>query len=618
MLNAMNMQEMLRRQYLDALGIARWELRHGLGESLSPGADESFSHPVIPPSLSIEPVNLTQASGSGISTMDWTELEAEVRVCTKCSLHATRTQTVFGVGYRSAKWMFIGEAPGADEDRQGEPFVGRAGQLLNAMLFAIGLKREEVYIANVLKCLRYNALVQLGDGSWERVGRLVRSRYDGLVMSVDSAGRLVPRRVIDWHESPLGNRRVFRMTYRLAKNAGKSRVGVQLTGDHEVLTQRGFVAVEALRADDRIATGQGLSPLAFDVVCGTLLGDGHLAANRTMLSFSHSEAQREYALFKADLLKELKPRMNELSVAAVVGGQTTYRVIQVRTLAHRALRLLRKDFYPSGKRVPTWMATQLNERMLAFWFLDDGYMRIRPGRQPLAEIATCGFPHEDLPILLEGLLRLGLRAKASRGRLYFDVESTRMLSERIAPYAPAAMRYKLHPEIASRIGFDPNRLRHAQAMVFYNDVEIEDITDQPRTDKTFFCIDVEETHNFVTAGGVVHNCRPPGNRDPQPEEVVQCEPYLIRQIELIKPRLIVALGRHAAHSLLKTEIPLGRLRGQRLSYHGIPLIVTYHPAYLLRNPADKRKAWDDLCLAKSEVEKYGKDAVSADLSMEKS
>jgi uracil-DNA glycosylase family 4 len=264
MLNAMNTQELLRRQYLDALGITRWEPCHGLGGSLSPGADESFSHLVVPSILSLEPVDLTQVSGSGISTFGWTELEAAVRVCTKCSLHATRTQTVFGVGYRSAKWMFIGEAPGADEDRLGEPFVGRAGQLLNAMFFAMGLKREEVYIANLLKC------------------------------------------------------------------------------------------------------------------------------------------------------------------------------------------------------------------------------------------------------------------------------------------------------------------------------------------------------------------RPPGNRDPQPEEVMQCEPYLVRQIELIKPVLIVALGRHAAHSLLKSEIPLGKLRGQRFSYHGTPLIVTYHPAYLLRNPADKRKAWDDLCLAKSEVEKSGKDTVSADLSMEKS
>jgi len=100
----------------------------------------------------------------------------------------------------------------------------------------------------------------------------------------------------------------------------------------------------------------------------------------------------------------------------------------------------------------------------------------------------------------------------------------------------------------------------------------------------------------------VLKCRPPGNRDPQPDEVVQCEPYLIRQIELIRPKLLVALGRHAAHSLLKSELPLARLRGQRHSYHGIPLVVTYHPAYLLRNLPDKAKAWQDLCLARHIVE----------------
>ena len=230
----MNAVESRRRQYLDALGITRWEPRH------APVAGA--------PQAVIEPVP-AQATDDTDETRSWMELEAAVRVCTKCDLHKTRTQTVFGVGHRHAKWMFIGEAPGADEDRQGEPFVGKAGQLLNAILFAMGFKREEVYIANVLKC------------------------------------------------------------------------------------------------------------------------------------------------------------------------------------------------------------------------------------------------------------------------------------------------------------------------------------------------------------------RPPGNRDPQPEEVGQCEPYLLRQIALIKPKLIVALGRHAAHSLLKTEVPLAKLRGQKLSYHGTPLFVTYHPAYLLRNPADKRKVWDDLCRAKAAMAK---------------
>ncbi len=535
-----------------------------------------------------------------IARMDWAELKSTVAACKACELCRTRTQTVFGVGDERAEWLIVGEAPGAEEDARGEPFVGQAGRLLDSMLAALDLRRgENVYIANVLKCLRYNAPVQLADGSWERVGRLVRSRYDGCVMSVDATGRLVPRRVIGWHESPLGDRRVFRLTYGSAKNAGRNPIGVQLTGDHEVMTQRGFIAVERLEPGDRIATGQGLSRLAFDVVCGTLLGDGHIATSRTLLSFGHSTRQRDYALFKARLLAELGPQVGERFVAAVVGGPKAYPVVQVYTRAHRALRILRGEFYTSSKRVPPWIDTGLNERMLAFWFMDDGYMRIRAGRQPLAEIATCGFPESELSALLTGLSRLGLEATSRHGRLHFDVANSRALSERVAPYVPPLMRYKLHPEVAEGVRFDPDRLRPGPSEVLYDEVQVEDVTEQPRTDRTFFCIDVEETHNFVTSGGVVHNCRPPGNRNPEPFEVAQCAPHLVRQIELIRPQLILAMGRAAAQTLLNTEASIASLRGRVFRYQGVPTIVSYHPAYLLRNLPDKAKAWEDLCFARA-------------------
>ncbi len=94
-------------------------------------------------------------------------------------------------------------------------------------------------------------------------------------------------------------------------------------------------------------------------------------------------------------------------------------------------------------------------------------------------------------------------------------------------------------------------------------------------------------------------CRPPNNRDPRPEEVLCCEPYLARQIALVRPRIILALGRVAAQNLLKTDTPIGKLRGtvHRYADTGIALVATYHPAYLLRSPLDKRKAWADLRLA---------------------
>ena len=104
------------------------------------------------------------------------------------------------------------------------------------------------------------------------------------------------------------------------------------------------------------------------------------------------------------------------------------------------------------------------------------------------------------------------------------------------------------------------------------------------------------------SGGVyianVLKCRPPGNRNPQPEEVSQCEPFLRRQVQLLQPRIILAMGRFAVQSLLGTTEPIGKLRGRVHQYLGVPLVVTYHPAYLLRNLPDKAKAWADLCLAR--------------------
>ncbi|MFM0500387.1 uracil-DNA glycosylase family protein [Paraburkholderia caffeinilytica] len=96
----------------------------------------------------------------------------------------------------------------------------------------------------------------------------------------------------------------------------------------------------------------------------------------------------------------------------------------------------------------------------------------------------------------------------------------------------------------------------------------------------------------------VIKCRPPGNRNPEPDEVARCEPYLQRQVALVKPKLIVALGRFAAQSLLKTDASISSLRGRVHEYEGVPVIVTYHPAYLLRSLPDKAKAWADLCLAR--------------------
>lgn len=138
------MDPLLRRHYLHALGVQVWRPR------LAPETAADLA-PVCGSNLSPTVPSGPELSQPGHNT-DWETLAAEVAGCRACGLCQTRTQTVFGVGNRQADLMLIGEAPGVDEDRAGEPFVGRAGQLLNLMLAAIGLTREQVYIANILKC----------------------------------------------------------------------------------------------------------------------------------------------------------------------------------------------------------------------------------------------------------------------------------------------------------------------------------------------------------------------------------------------------------------------------------------------------------------------------------
>ncbi len=150
-----------RAQYLEALGIDTWALRVRTAVTLAESSPEIVADELTPQDQAVsksaaEPriaeTMSTKGPAGPLAGMSWEALAATVRECRLCGLEAGRTQTVFGVGNRQAELLVVGEAPGADEDQQGEPFVGRAGQLLNSMLRAGGFPRETVYIANILKC----------------------------------------------------------------------------------------------------------------------------------------------------------------------------------------------------------------------------------------------------------------------------------------------------------------------------------------------------------------------------------------------------------------------------------------------------------------------------------
>jgi DNA polymerase len=144
--------------------------------------------------------------GTEVALLDWSELERRVASCTRCGLHRTRTQTVFGVGIREAEWMVIGEAPGAEEDRRGEPFVGRAGRLLDEMLRAVGLSRDTVFITKILKCRPPgNRVPAEGEAAACRVylERQIELLAPRLILAV---GRIAAQQLLGTEE-PLGRQR---------------------------------------------------------------------------------------------------------------------------------------------------------------------------------------------------------------------------------------------------------------------------------------------------------------------------------------------------------------------------------------------------------------------------
>lgn len=154
--------------YLKAMGITEWVRRDVISSStLAIEKNEQYQEavetkqeivqPVIiqknQPIITQSPVEISDDSREKfILSLDWNNLEQRIKTCTDCPLHQERTNTVFGIGSKQAKWLILGEAPGQEEDKQGEPFVGRAGQLLNSMLFAVGLQRSDIFIANTVKC----------------------------------------------------------------------------------------------------------------------------------------------------------------------------------------------------------------------------------------------------------------------------------------------------------------------------------------------------------------------------------------------------------------------------------------------------------------------------------
>ena len=497
--------------------------------------------------------------------------------------------------------MIVGEAPGEDEDIRGIPFIGKAGGKLDSILDYVGVTRDEVYITNSVLCLYPNALVYLPDGSSKRISQLAAEEYRGSVLSFDEQTEtFIAKNVTAIHRNKLGNRKWLKVSYSGAKKNAQGIAGVVVTDDHEFLTDYGWISAYDIMVRqndpyDHVSINIGpeaFNTIAYEIALGTILGDATISNECASLTFSHADNQKEWANLKA---RAFGISLNEIILS---NRQNQWRG---STAAMRQVAYWRDEFYATGKKqIPSWMTESMTPLMLATWFCDDGYTRVRQNHgRPLAEIATCAFDDQSVDVLMAGIHRLGIESYVRKtgkqkqyNRICFTANETEKLLQLIAPYVPDCLAYKV-PGQNSQGQLINDIFVHQPLQALYCRAIVEEASDSHYKNKTTYCLEVKDTHNFVTPGGVVHNCRPPLNRNPRGEELDACKWRLDLQISLLKPKLIILLGKIAMQQMNGGAIKgaLSQFFPEKVGWktykvggHEAQVMVSYHPSYHLRSP----------------------------------
>ncbi len=532
------------------------------------------------------------------------ELAQHCNQCHRCGLGDTRTHAVVGRGNLNAPIMVVGEAPGQNEDETGLPFVGKAGQLLEKILASVNLDTEkDVYISNVNKCLDGYTSIITKDGA-KRLSWIVKNQWSGEVLSVDNDGSLVWKKITGWYRSRLAGRPLYKVSFKDGKGSNKGEVGYIATGDHQVLTQRGWITVEGLQDDDLIATGTPApGQRGLQVLLGSLLGDGCIGSSGGFIE-NHSIEQETYLKLKARVLNGFYPQMRKYLVKTQNGN--SHEAISMGLAKTYYLHELRQEWYANGKKdFPVAALEKLNNFGLAIWYMDDGYWRRKTKGGKLrkhidVEIALGDVTKETAEKVINCFASQGYKTYAafrSTWRLFFRYGEGIRFLENIAEFIPNSMRYKLPEELHS-IPFSLEAYKEEAVVTHWKPVTKKLLP--PKSDSyLLYCIDVEDTANFVTPAGVVHNCRPPDNRVPTTEEMAACKPYLLEQIRLVDPKIILLTGATAVKGVTGDKRAITKIRGQWLEWEGRLCMPIFHPSYLLRNQSrepgsPKWLMWQDI------------------------
>jgi len=378
---------------------------------------------------------------------------------------------------------------------------------------------EEGTVSGRLSCLKGSSRVRLENGISLRIKDIVKNKFSGKVLSYKDS-KIVARKVVGWYKNKLNNRKSIKVFFKRIKGRG-----VTVTNDHLFLSRKGWIKGSKLNSGDVLATGT-IKPikgsLLDQLIVGNLLGDGSIK-KEGRFCISHKSLHKKYLFLKKSILLDYESSTSEHISSK---GHKFYR-FNSKSLPY--FKYLREVWYPKGKKEIFFPQVEkaLTYFSLAVLFMDDGTTKFPKRKSPFSCIYTLSFSKEEverLCVLIEEKLGIGCRSKKGYGGYFirFSTIETKELHKNISRFFPSCMKYKLLPEFRSRNKNTKIYSRSLDSEVFYDEVVVNS---SKIRDRSVYCIDVKETHNFITPGGVVHNCKNPAlqqtprDREDLPREI---------------------------------------------------------------------------------------------------